>query len=162
MEIRKAEISDYERILEIYSIAREYMIHSGNPNQWGHLHPNSELVRKDIEHQVCYVIYDNNIVHGVFALFDGEEPTYQYIENGEWLNNEPYVTIHRIAGDGIVHGIFKCASDYCKSLFGNIRIDTHEDNKTMQRVIEKNGFKKCGIIYVRDNSPRIAYQWTLE
>jgi len=28
----------------------------------------------------------------------------------------------------------------------------------MQHVIEKNGFKKCGIIYVKDGSERIAYE----
>ena len=27
-------------------------------------------------------------------------------------------------------------------------------------LIEKSGFKKCGIIHVRDGSPRIAYHWT--
>ena len=28
----------------------------------------------------------------------------------------------------------------------------------MQHVLEKNGFVPCGIIYVEDGSPRIAYQ----
>ncbi len=28
----------------------------------------------------------------------------------------------------------------------------------MQKVFEKNGFKRCGIIYVEDGTPRIAYQ----
>jgi RimJ/RimL family protein N-acetyltransferase len=40
----------------------------------------------------------------------------------------------------------------------NIRIDTHRDNAIMQHLLEKNGFVKCGIIYVEDGSPRIAYQ----
>ena len=52
------------------------------------------------------MIYDETGIHGVFALFDGAEPTYAHIEEGEWLNDEPYVTIHRLAGDGRVHGLF--------------------------------------------------------
>lgn len=28
----------------------------------------------------------------------------------------------------------------------------------MQQVFEKNGFERCGIIYVEDGSPRIGYQ----
>ena len=28
----------------------------------------------------------------------------------------------------------------------------------MQQLLELNGFRRCGIIYVRDGSPRIAYQ----
>ena len=95
----------------------------------------------------------------MFALFEGTEPTYEYIENGAWLNDEAYLTIHRVAGDGQVHGVFRCAADYCKSLSSNIRIDTHANNLTMQRQIEKNGFEKCGIIYVYDGTPRISYQW---
>ena len=44
-----------------------------------------------------------------------------------------------------------------KGIF-NIRIDTHEKNASMRRMVEKNGFKKTGIIYVEDGSPRYAYQ----
>lgn len=66
--------------------------------------------------KVCKVIYDETGIHGVFALFDGAEPTYAHIEEGEWLNDEPYVTIHRLAGDGRVHGLFQCAAEHCKLL----------------------------------------------
>ena len=72
------------------------------------------------------------------------------------LNEEPYLTIHRLAGDGQVHGLFSGALHYCK----NIRGDTHADNKTMQRLIEKNGFTKCGTIYAKNGTARIAYQRT--
>lgn len=44
----------------------------------------------------------------------------------------------------------------------SIRIDTHADNKTMQHLIEADGFTRCGIIYIADGTPRIAYQWTAE
>ena len=29
----------------------------------------------------------------------------------------------------------------------------------MQKLIEKNGFVKCGIIHVKDGTPRIVYHW---
>ena len=57
-----------------------------------------------------------------------------------------------------MHGLFPCALNYCKKISLNIRVDTHADNKTMQRLIEKNGFIKCGIIYVKNGTARIAYQ----
>ena len=159
-KIRNASTDDLDRIMEIYKYAQQFMIRSGNPNQWGHSYPDSELIHSDIQKGVCKVICDETGVHGVFALFEGGEPTYQQIEEGEWLNDDPYVTIHRMAGDGQVHGLFQCAVDDCKSSFSNIRIDTHANNKIMQRQIEKNGFQRCGIIYVRGGSPRLAYQWT--
>lgn len=40
-----------------------------------------------------------------------------------------------------------------------IRKGTEEDiNSVMQKAAENLGFKRCGIIYCSDGSPRIAYQ----
>ena len=69
------------------------------------------------------------------------------------------MTIHRIASLGRAKGIFSCAVDYCKGFADSIRIDTHEENKVMQRHILSKGFKRCGIIYLENGDPRIAYQW---
>lgn len=145
--------------MEIYHYAQEFMLRTGNPQQWGHSYPDPALIRADIRYGLCKVIFDETGVHGVFALLTGEEPTYAQIENGAWLNDEPYVTIHRIAGDGQVRGLFRCAAEHCKRLSANVRIDTHADNRIMQKLIERSGFQKCGTVYVRDGSPRIAYQW---
>ena len=160
LKIRNAEHSDLERILEIYRYAQEFMIQTGNATQWGRSYPEEALIRRDIAQNACKVIYDEMGIHGVFALFSEPDPTYAKIDNGHWLNDEPYLTIHRMAGDGQVHGLFSRAADYCKGLSRNIRIDTHADNRVMQRCIEQNGFRKCGMISVRDGSPRLAYQWT--
>lgn len=160
MHIRKAVIDDLDVIMEIYRSAQDFMIESGNPNQWGRSYPDEDLIRSDIDNEVCHLVCDDESVHGVFALFEGAEATYQHIEDGQWLNDEPYVTVHRIASDGKAHGIFRCAVDYCKSISDNIRIDTHKNNLVMQKQIERNGFKKCGTVYVRDGSARIAYHWS--
>ena len=37
-------------------------------------------------------------------------------------------------------------------------MDTHEDNISMQRLLEKNNFKYCGIIYLEDGNKRIAFE----
>ena len=47
---------------------------------------------------------------------------------------------------------------YASEHYPNIRIDTHHDNKIMQRLLEQNGFVYCGIIFLADASPRLAYQ----
>ncbi len=159
LNVRNATTADFDRIMEIYRFAQDYMIKNGNPTQWGHFYPTAELVGQDIDGRVCKVVCENNDIHGVFALFNGAEPTYSSIKNGAWLNDEPYATIHRIASDGQTHGVFKCAVEYCKNKFSNIRIDTHADNKIMQSLIQKNGFTKCGTIILEDGTPRIAYQW---
>ena len=165
LEIQKSNILEGDFILhiwDIYAHAQDDMIQSGNPTQWGHFYPEAALIASDIHQNACKVIFDETGIHGVFALFAGVEPTYARIEGGNWLNNAPYLTIHRLAGDGQVHGLFRCTASYCKAIAQNIRIDTHTVYETMQHLIEADGFTRCGIIYIADGTPRIAYQWTAE
>ena len=158
LQVRNAKESDFDRIMEIYGYARSYMALTGNPTQWGNSYPDSTIILNDIKNNICKLVYDESGVHGVFALLKEEDPTYKHID-GAWLNNESYFTIHRVAGDGKVHGIFDCALTYSKCLSNNIRIDTHRDNKIMQVLIERNGFTKCGIILTDDGTERLAYQF---
>ena len=160
MHVRKATPEDLSLIMGIYRTAQDFMIASGNPHQWGHSYPSEDLIRNDIEREVCHLVCDDDEIHGVFALFEGVEPTYQHIEEGQWLNDDEYLTLHRIASDGRAHGIFRCAIAYCKTVSDNIRIDTHRNNSIMQKQIERNGFQRCGIVHVRDGSERIAYHWS--
>ena len=157
--VRKAKKAEFDVIMGIYRVAQDFMIRTGNPNQWRHSHPAPEQIKEDIEKGICHVICDGERIHGVFALCEGVDPTYLHIEEGAWLNDEPYVTIHRIAGDQQAHGIFTNAMEHCKQYADNIRIDTHKDNQVMQNVLAKHGFSRCGIIYLKNGEPRIAFQW---
>lgn len=154
--IRKAQLDDLPRIEEIYAYARSFMASHGNPNQWGTSNPPREQLLDDVEKGLLYVIADGTQIRGVFYFYVGDDPTYGNIENGAWHSQESYGTIHRIAGDGS-GGILKAAFAYVQKLSRYIRIDTHADNTVMQKALEKLGFRRCGIIYVLDGTPRIAY-----
>ena len=117
------------------------------------------MLAADIEKKRLYVCKDEEGVQAVFAFIIGEDPTYSYIEDGEWLNDKPYGTSHRIASRGEIKGIFKRCLDFCMEQIPNIRIDTHKDNKVMQHLLTKHGFRKCGIIYLQNGSKRIGYQY---
>ena len=108
---------------------------------------------------------DNGKVIGTVAVSIDNEKTYDIIDEGEWLSNDEYAVIHRMAVDNNYKGngssavIIKHIEDIClKKGIHSIKIDTHEENISMQRVIKKNNFKYCGIIYVDDKSPRIAFE----
>ena len=159
--IKKASMSDLDELMDIYSAARKFMIETNNPNQWGQTNPTVQMVKEDIINNNCNIVCSDNKIEGVFALIEGEDPTYNYIEGGSWLNNNKYVTIHRIASKGNIHGIFDFVINYCKTICKDIRIDTHEDNLIMQHLIIKNGFKKCGIIYLKNGKPRNAYHLSI-
>lgn len=159
MTIRKAIFEDMDNILAIYAYAREQMRLSGNPNQWGKDYPSMEIVQKDIANGISYVVTDEkNEICAVFVFVIGEDPTYQKIENGHWLNDDAYGTLHRVAGSGKQRGILRLCLAYCESKMPNVRVDTHEDNRIMQHLLESCGYQRCGTIYVADGSPRIAYQ----
>lgn len=158
--IRLAKYEDLDTIMNIYAIARKYMEDNGNATQWSDSYPEREMLKKDIQREQLFVFAENSKIHGVFAFIVGPDETYSYIENGSWKNENLYGTIHRIASDGTVKGLFSRCLTFCKQRISNLRIDTHNDNCTMQHLIEKNGFEKCGIIYVQDGTPRIAYQYT--
>lgn len=157
--IRRAREEDLQRITRIYARARKFMESTGNPNQWGTNHPPVSQLEEDIRVGNLYVAENDSGIHGVFAFILGEDPTYGYIEDGRWNSDQPYGTIHRVASDGS-GGVLTEALQYCRVIIPYIRIDTHHDNKVMQHVIEKNGFQRCGIIYIKDGSPRIAYDLT--
>lgn len=74
MHIQKAVTDDLDKIMEIYEIAQNFMIKSGNPTQWGHHYPTKELIENDIENEICYLIYENESPHGVFALLEVMNP----------------------------------------------------------------------------------------
>lgn len=158
MLVRKAVESDYNRIMEIYEIARSFMAETGNPHQWGDLgYPYPDLIKEDIKKQRLLVITENETVEGVFFWSLGVDPTYVEID-GQWLNDKPYGVIHRIAGSGRVKGILKTAVEYGLQFSDNIKIDTHVDNTVMQSALEKLGFKYCGMVYLPHGVWMKAYQ----
>ena len=155
-KIRPAQLDELDEILKIYDHAKKFMIETGNPTQWAGSYPQRELLEQDIENGGLYVVTEGDTLCGVFYFVIGPDPTYTIIENGSWHSDQNYGTIHRIAGNG-TGGIFGAALDFCRSQIDYLRIDTHEDNKVMQHVVEKHGFRPCGIIYTDDGTPRIAF-----
>lgn len=159
--IRKAQPSDWDDIMEIYAAARRFMKETGNPNQWGETFPPAELIREDIQLGQSYVLVPDGRIQAVFAMIPGEDPTCR-VSQGAWLNDQPYCAVHRVASRGEIRGAASQCLAWCLEQCGNIRIDTHDDNRPMQRVLEKNGFSKCGRIRIMDGSPRVAYQKTVD
>lgn len=160
---RGATRSDLDRIMEIYAGARAAMAAAGNPSQWGSEYPPRELIEEDILSNRLFVYLVNGQMEAVFAFVLGEDPTYAVIEQGHWLSDGPYGTLHRLASAGRSHGVAAQVIAWCLEHCESLRADTHANNKAMQHVLESNGFVRCGIIHVGDDhvggdTTRIAYQ----
>lgn len=164
MEFRKAEIADIGDILNIIRQAQAYFKEHGI-NQWQNNYPNAETICGDIEHKNSYVLLkDGSVTATAVISFDGEK-TYGTIYEGRWISSRDYAVIHRIAvddaykGSGVSSVIIENAERLClnKGVY-SIKVDTHEDNLPMQRLLRKNKFQYCGIIYLKDGSKRLAYE----
>lgn len=144
-------------MMDIFAIARMFMAETGNPNQWAETYPDVQLLREDIQMGDSFVCLNGTDIVATFVLRGGNDPTYDKIFDGEWKNNKPYGTIHRIASNGKVKGIFMQVLEYALSAFGTIRIDTHRDNMVMQHLLLNAGFEYCGIIHCWSGDERLAY-----
>lgn len=168
MEFQKAKISNLTEIMDIIGQAQEYLRLAGI-DQWQNGYPNQEIIRNDIEQGNSYVLIENDRILATACLEFAEDPNYQSIYEGTWLTNGAYGAIHRIAvatdykGGGLSAKMIKGMQKLCqeKGVF-SLKVDTHDANKAMQRMLTKNDFEYCGIIYLADGSPRIAFEKVLE
>ena len=169
--IRSASITDIDSILAIVEDARA-LARKLNSKQWLSQdgYPNYQTFYQDILSKALFVAIDKNFVVGVIYISNKLEPTYQKIEAGSWLtSNLNYGVIHRLAvkasyyGQGVSTTLMKFAQDHLKSLnVKSIRIDTAKQNQPMLRLIEKMGYKYCGIIklgkYSGEEDQRLAFE----
>lgn len=166
----KIELSTNENLKDVLNIinqAKLYMKENGI-NQWNEDYPKIESLENDILNKNSYIVKDGEKIIGTFVLIFGDEKNYQKIE-GNWKTDLPYGTLHRVAVDNLYKGkgIAKFILDFAerkakeKNIF-SLRIDTHRDNLSMRRFIEKSNFDFCGIIYVEDGSPRVAFEKILK
>ncbi len=163
MTIRKSTEQDFDRIMDIYSYARQFMANHGNPNQWGSTNwPPESLIHADIQDGNSYVCLDDEgRIAGTFFFVQGMdiEPAYRTISDGAWLLDSPYGVVHRIASDGSVKGVGTFCLNWAFAQCKHLRIDTHEDNTVMQNMLAKLGFVHCGTIFVEEDVyPRLAFE----
>lgn len=164
IKIAKARKKDIGEIMRIIKDAQKDFKKQGI-DQWQNNYPNHRVIEKDIENNYSYLLKKEGKILGTTAIIFDKEETYDVIYQGEWLSNGEYAVIHRIAidinyrGTGLASGFLNEIEKLCmKNKVYSIKIDTHRDNIAMKKLLLKNGYKECGIIYLKDKSERIAYE----
>lgn len=156
MKLRKATMEDYDQIMDILRDGSSQLAEQGI-DQWQGDYPNADVVKKDIENGWGVIAQsDDEQTVGYVAVVDGPDESYAKMK-GKWLiDTDKYVVLHRVAvhskhtGHGYASKLFVAVIDYIKEHrkeIETIRIDTHIDNKVMQHLITKHGFKKVGEVY---------------
>lgn len=155
--IRRTIAADYPDVEAIYAQSRCFMEEQGNPDQWGKYWPSEQQIRDDIKSGCSYVCVDGEEILAVFAFVPGPDPCYEEVETA-WLNEKPYWVVHRMATGGDRRGAGAFSLNWCFEQSGNLRIDTHEANQPMQRLLDKLGFVCCGMTQADNGTPRLAFQ----
>ncbi len=162
MFFRKGTLLDLNAVTEIYDAARAIMKKSNIP-QWQDGIPGRETFISDVQNGFAYVLEEAGAVIGTIQIID-YEPYYELIVNGCWTEQNALVA-HRVAvsdkcrkqgvGSTLISEAEKIALQKGKKA---LRLDTHEKNYRMRGLLEKNGFKAVGTVFMPDGSPRIAYE----
>ncbi|MBQ3508001.1 MAG: GNAT family N-acetyltransferase [Clostridia bacterium] len=175
MNIRATTPKDIDAVMAIIEEARGTIAALGI-DQWQNGSPNLSMVTQDMAlGQGRVVTADDGAIIGTFALIYTGEPTYDRIYDGAWRGvgrdedgSVAYIAIHRVAvsvaqrGRGVSTAIIGYAEEYARILGKtSLRIDTHEGNVVMRRMLEKNGFVHCGTIYLQNGDARVAYEKVL-
>ena len=174
LEIRKSKMCDLDDIMPLFALARATMKTLGI-DQWQDGYPYRENIEEDIKNGESYVVTDDGIIIATFMLMKRNEPTYNAVYDGKWLDNgEEYATVHRItvtpekrekSGNLRSKPVSRIIMDYAKAfaeengLTAGVKIDTHEGNIAMRKMLSKNGFVHCGTIYLESGAARVCYQY---
>ena len=167
MTIRTTKAADLDALLALFAEARSTIAALGI-DQWQNGYPSREVIEADMQSGTSYAVLDENGTLCATFVLVLHEPTYDRIEGGAWLTGDglhSYVAMHRVAvsvarrGQGIPDEIVAFASAYAARLGRpSLRIDTHEGNRPMRRMLEKRGFLPCGTIYLESGEARVGYE----
>lgn len=167
MNIELVILDDLNELMDIYDLARVRMVNEGNLTQWDNREVFKTEIIDYINKKILYKVIENDEIVGYFAYIYDIEHAYDVID-GKWLNQDKYITIHKIASKynnkGIGGFIIKYVIDRCKNEgIYNIKIDTHKNNLSMNKFLTNKGFINCGVISLTldfndEYSLRNAYQ----
>ena len=167
-DCRRAGPEDLDALLSIAGQASAFLRSQGI-DQWQNGYPNAEVFGRDIAEGSAWLFTHNGEPAGCVTVRRSHEKQYDALF-GEWLTGPDavYGAVHRIAaadryrGRGLAGEMLQFAEDItCGLGIASLRIDTHEQNAGMRALLEKRGYKKCGLLWIdtiETDKLRIAYE----
>lgn len=139
LNLRRAEISDIDNILELYSERTTWFKNNGI-KQWSKYlehHPKDEFLQS-IQAQTYYILEKNNHIIAGFELSTDSK----YWEDNVTLAFYIYKLVTKVGYKNIGNIVF----EICKSMARNngkkyLRLDCLQSNKKLNDIYENHGFK---------------------
>ena len=160
-EPRRTTEDDIPAILAILEQAKAYLRESG-VDQWQEGYPNREAILDDIAagRGWTFECVDDGEIAGYECVAMTPEVCYRSID-GAWLTEgENYAVIHRAMAAAKYRGtmlateMFSFAAELAAGLGkASVRVDTHRDNRAMNRLCTKLGYQFCGVVDLSSVDP---------
>ena len=159
MEIRLAFPNEVDAIMQVIEEAKKCLADAGS-DQWQNGYPSTDIIIDDIISGQAYVALEEGELLAYAAVTKSPEETYEAIYENWQAGESEYLVFHRIAVAADVQGQ-GVAQTFLEGLiegfdYLDFRSDTHAENKAMQHIFEKLGFKQVGKVPV--DGERLAYQ----
>ena len=154
-DYRRAELSDIEGIMEIVADAQSFLRRC-NVDQWQDGYPVPAVFEYDIAHEQGWLFTCGGEPAGYICITMLADKSYEHID-GAWLTGDDaiYTAAHRVMvsekyrGTKLATEMFSLAFDLAAGMGrGSVRIDTHNDNRSMNGLLTKLGFTLCGVVQV--------------
>ncbi len=161
MKLVKITTTDVARVMPIINSAKQHLKEQGI-NQWQMGYPDEERIIADAKVGKGFFVKEEDVIIAYLYIDLEGDPAYEQLK-GQWVVEQPYVVVHRMAlcedkrGQGRSAAIFSLVEAYAKQRNINyFRLDTDEGNKKMQHILKKNGFNYRGILRF-DNSEKMGF-----
>jgi RimJ/RimL family protein N-acetyltransferase len=160
--LSKATLHDLPWIMDQIGACR-VILSFHQSGQWQGSEPSLLTLQSDIQVGQYYVFkVANQFVGGTSIMH--QEPAYEKLIRGAWLNQHPYLVLHRFFVAPVFHGkgyglLLLNAVEALgkKSGIFNFRLDTHEYNIPMKKLLLKAGYTMCGEVDLPQAGRRIVY-----
>ena len=165
MKLIQAKKEHVIQILEILTDASAFLREQGIDQWQGVGAPTEEEVRRNVADGTQYALTDAGKIVAVCTVVS-DEPAYLQID-GRWLSLGNYLAVHRVAverssrGRGLTKVLYQEIEGLARSRgIKFLRVDTHRENKIMQRAFLSCGFTACGVVQYRADGAmeRLAYE----
>lgn len=173
---RPAVREDFERVASLIDVGHETFAALGIDEGRNKKYPSSRRLMHSIKNGTTHVVEDGDgRLIAVFAVSFSPDKNYaRGIEGGAWLTDtnavpQPYAELHWVSVDyrarrrGVGMFILDKADQIARAGGrSSIRADVYEPNAPMQKLLEKHGYRRCGIVAIRDvlgrEKRRVGYE----
>ncbi len=158
MELRKAELSELDEVMDVYEDGRRALADLGI-DQWQHGRPSRAMLEADIVNGELFACVEGDAVLGYVMFSLRGDASYDSLE-GSWLSdgdseNPDYGVVHRLVADsrtgrrGVASFLMGQAEQLARAAgMRGVRLDTHPGNVPMHRLLAKLGYTKCGAFHL--------------